>query len=254
MYCTITPHQLLQPYIDAYWVSSSAHSGRVRILPDTCADIIINAGTTEIYTGSHARTVPLEAFVVGTMTSSSETEHAAGSLLIGIRFNAAGLKAFTGLPLQLITDQHASLQDIAPKWQQQLPALLSPEKNLSGKIKSLENLLLQHLPGNNINTSRILYATSLIRNAGGSITTAMLADKTNTGLRNFERQFLDHTGVSAKTFSRIVRFMRLEQLLRKGYTGHLLALALDMGYYDHAHLTHEFRQFAGVSPEQFRHR
>jgi AraC-like DNA-binding protein len=52
--------------------------------------------------------------------------------------------------------------------------------------------------------------------------------------------------------ARIFRFQRALQLLREG--SGLAALAYECGYFDQAHLSRDFRQFAGVTPGELARR
>lgn len=248
MYKEIRPHQLLADYVDAYWVSAVTQFSRQRILPDTCADIIFNISEETIAVGSGELIVPNTAFVVGTMTTFQDSLMPAHTRMLGIRFRAGGLNAFTGLPLQLITDGDVSLKEVASGWHSRLEPLLTKEKYLSAKINCLEKFLLQRIPVPNISADKIKHCVSLIQQSHGSIPVATLAAQAFMSLRNFERCFLQSVGVSPKKFSRIVRFMEIKQQLKTSSYTHLLSLALDNGFYDHAHLTREFRLFSGESP------
>jgi AraC-like DNA-binding protein len=58
-------------------------------------------------------------------------------------------------------------------------------------------------------------------------------------------------GVSPKTFARVVRLTRVVERVRSVAAGESInwsALALELGYYDQAHLVDEFRELTGVTP------
>ncbi|TWV97499.1 helix-turn-helix domain-containing protein [Chitinophaga pinensis] len=62
--------------------------------------------------------------------------------------------------------------------------------------------------------------------------------------RQLERNFQRHIGVSPKEFTNIVRFRcALSQIKHNKQEGSLLSIALDCGYYDHAHLTNEIKRY-----------
>jgi len=251
MYKEIRPHPLLAEYVDAYWVSAVTQFSRQRILPDTCADIIFNISEETIAVGSGELISPSTAFVVGTMTTFHDSLMLPHTRMLGIRFRAGGLNAFTRLPLQLITDERRSLKDVAANWHSRLEPLLEKEKLLPAKISCVEKFLLQQLPAPNINADKIKQSVSLIQQSHGSIPVAVLAAQAFMSVRNFERCFLQSVGISPKKFSRIVRFMEIKQQLNTSFHTHLLSLALENGFYDHAHLTREFRLFSGESPTSY---
>jgi len=255
MYKEIRPHPLLAAYVDAYWVSGGVHASVHRILPDTCADIIFNISEDVIAAGNGSlKILPGHAFVVGTMTTFRDTVALPHVYLLGIRFMPGGLAAFTRLPLQLITDDHLYLADISAGWHTLLEPLLLKAKTLPEKIRCLENFLLQRLPERTVNADKIQQSVTWIRQANGVIAVNILAAQAFMSPRNFERHFLQTVGVSPKTFARIVRFLHLKQQLKTKSYPHLLSLALENGFYDHAHLTKEFRAFSGESPTDFMQR
>jgi len=255
MYKEFRPHPLLATYVDAYWAGGGPHFVQQRILPDTCADIIFNISEDVIAAGDGVlKIMPGNAFVTGTMTTFCDTTIHANTYLLGIRFKPGGLSGFTGFPLQLITDDHVPLRDISSGWHVALEPLLLKASGIVGKIKCLEAFLLQRLPGGNIISEKIQHSITLIRQTKGDIAINTLAAQAFMSPRNFERHFLQTAGVSPKMFTRIVRFLSLKQQLKTLSNPHLLSLALDHGFYDHAHLTREFRAFAGESPTGYMQR
>lgn len=71
------------------------------------------------------------------------------------------------------------------------------------------------------------------------------------GPRQFERRFKGAVGLSPKHFHVLVRFYRAlrQELLHPG--GRYLDSALDLGYFDQAHVIHDFQAFLGMSPARF---
>lgn len=72
--------------------------------------------------------------------------------------------------------------------------------------------------------------------------------------RQFERNFKDLAGFSAKTYLKIKRFERFVE--RASLAVHrseskLLDIALDVGYYDQAHLNRHFKEFTGLNPKAY---
>jgi methylphosphotriester-DNA--protein-cysteine methyltransferase len=62
--------------------------------------------------------------------------------------------------------------------------------------------------------------------------------------------FREQVGVTPKLLARLVRFRRALALLQEGASS-LTDAALDAGYYDHSHMTLDFRAFAGLAPGDF---
>jgi AraC-like DNA-binding protein len=69
--------------------------------------------------------------------------------------------------------------------------------------------------------------------------------------RRFIELFRREVGVSPKTFCRIVRFQGALQRIAVASSPNFVRLALDCGYYDQAHLIHDFKDFTGLTPTAF---
>lgn len=87
--------------------------------------------------------------------------------------------------------------------------------------------------------------------AKGQVSIAALILKHNISLRTLERQFKQNIGIPPKELSNIIRFQStLKKLKTNAKKESLLRVAYEMGYYDHAHLTNEFKKYAGLNPTQ----
>jgi AraC-like DNA-binding protein len=67
--------------------------------------------------------------------------------------------------------------------------------------------------------------------------------------RNLRRVFRDTVGVGPKTFARLERFRRAVDAARAQEAPSWAVIALDVGYYDQAHLIADFRAIAGATPQ-----
>jgi AraC-like DNA-binding protein len=67
----------------------------------------------------------------------------------------------------------------------------------------------------------------------------------------FARSFVAEAGLSPKLYARIVRFQRLVHVLLSTDVARWATTAMDLGYYDQAHMINEFRSFTGSSPTSF---
>jgi len=67
-----------------------------------------------------------------------------------------------------------------------------------------------------------------------------------------ERVFLDEIGVTAKVFSRIVRFNHAKKTIETNPDVDLLTLSYECGYADQPHFTRNFREMFGITPADFK--
>ncbi|OMP77487.1 MULTISPECIES: helix-turn-helix domain-containing protein [unclassified Chitinophaga] len=232
MYAQYSPPALLAPYVDAYWIVTTYGPAVSRILPDLCADFIFNLDDGSVK-------------AVGTMTTYHDAHILSAARLLGIRFKPAGMAAFAGLPMQLLTDQHIQGDDLSLPLVRQLQEAVMQGHN---RLQAISHCLLKALPDQ---PTRMQAAISAIQSSHGNISPVTLAAQVNMSPRNFERTFLQQVGTSAKTFSRIVRCLSAINALKNQSSPNLLSLALNYGYHDHAHLTREFRHITGEAPSEY---
>jgi len=72
--------------------------------------------------------------------------------------------------------------------------------------------------------------------------------------RHFIALFRAAVGLTPKHYYRVKRFTTVLTHLASGNDATLAGVAASAGYCDQAHLTREFRAFAGISPTQYRPR
>jgi AraC-like DNA-binding protein len=90
---------------------------------------------------------------------------------------------------------------------------------------------------------------SIIRERG-LLDVQALAEQSYLSRRQFERRFLEASGLSPRLFARIIRFQ--EAVRHFGVRDlSLTQLAYQCGYYDQSHFIHDFKAFSGHHPRQF---
>ena len=91
--------------------------------------------------------------------------------------------------------------------------------------------------------------------SGGRVAIGALAKELSCSRKHLTLRFRHEFGVSPKLLARIFRFDRAVRLIGAGRVAGLADLAAASGYADQAHLSREFRIFAGSAPMAFlRHR
>jgi AraC-like DNA-binding protein len=82
----------------------------------------------------------------------------------------------------------------------------------------------------------------------GCVTVHQIAAGIGWSRQHLIKRFRHEFGMPPKTASRIVRFERAVQVIKSGRMG-LADVAAECGYYDQAHLTHEWHAMTGCSPK-----
>ncbi len=87
-----------------------------------------------------------------------------------------------------------------------------------------------------------------LRRSGGRLKVQALAQTLGCSRRSLERHFQRELGISPKRYARIVRVQAVLSALAPGERAQWVEQALAAGYFDQAHLLHDFRELAGRSP------
>jgi AraC-like DNA-binding protein len=241
-YSEFQPHPALRSYIDAYWVvkGDDNRTDTYRIFPDGCIDIIINPGD-DFSTDSGKFTMKSEsAYLVGTMTRYKDTVRQPGSLLIGIRFKPLGFPTFFKYhSLHEIKDQTVDFD------KRLIPEIHADDGDIFLK---LDKFFLNRL---GVHPQRLNLLMNDMKGKNGNISIDALAKQHSLTSRQLERNFRHYLGISPKEYANFLRYQYASQLiLNNPGKKTLLDIALNAGYYDHAHLTNEIRKYSGLSPSQ----
>lgn len=239
-YRVFLPAPALQPCIGFYWLLSGYRPQQelVTLLPDGTISLVLNLGE-DIYSLGFQQKINHEGlFLVGT-TLCLEQQHLHGEChLFGIQFRPGGFTHF--YPDGLLAQSANSVQEFSPR--------LFPDvkKIVEHFIPYVNQFYLDRLSPPR---HSLLQIVADIEQVGGQLKIATLTKNHFITERQLERQFQQQVGVSPKEFSSLIRFRTvLDKIQRNPAQRSLADLAWECGYYDHAHLTNDFRRYAGVTP------
>lgn len=217
--------------------------------------------------------------IVGGARSAFYVKRAGDSVCsVGVQLQPGAALALLGASAAELAEQHTPLDALwgsgAEQLRQQLSALNCRALSVAHGTASLEAVLrarLQHVEA--FLLSRL--GRFPTRADDGWLTRAVAALEMDAPLgdvveasgishRAFITRFRDAVGLTPKVFSRITRFQRVIDALCDALEGDIDAptardagalslarVALDAGYADQAHLSRDFREFAGISPSAY---
>lgn len=252
-YTETPPSKHLTKYVKCFWMleqsNAEAQSAPEPVMPDGCIEVIFNLA--DRFRRYHADgTVELQPsmIVAEQMRQSSIIEPSVSVKLFGIRFHSAGAYPFFKFPLSELTDRIESLDLI---WGSEAALLEERVAEASTPVKMVaaaETFLTELLAANRNFDPFVEEAARVIVSGEGLASIDAVTKHLGISGRRLERRFQQRFGISPKLFSRITRFQNLMAALQYGPKEGLLGTALSFGYYDQAHLIHEFKQFSGQSP------
>ncbi len=256
LYRELAPHIALRSFVECFWVwrTDSAHQWEQgeRILPDGCTELLFDFGELTRQTGSYPQ-APNKAGgeLAGQLSSAFEFQPIGALDVLGVRFHAQGIFPFLDHPLTELTDRVVPLREIRSSLSKQLWPMLLQETDDRQRIRLVEQALLSLTSKNDLRPdSHLRNAVKCIEGNYGLISIDDLSREIGLGRRQLERKFALQVGITAKRYTRIVRFKRILSLVQRTNSYDWQSVAANCGYYDQSHLIREFKEFSGQTPSR----
>jgi AraC-like DNA-binding protein len=234
------PHHQLASFIDAYWdiTCKQGVTSINKVLPDGCVDIIINLGEDFHIESENVVLKSEKAYLGGAITHFMEAKTLRETHLIGVRFKPSAFSHFYAF---------SSLHEVTNK-------IVELSSDLIPKISSFYNdisIAFDSFYYNKLTQPKrsLLPVVETVNKHHGDVSVSELADRHFTTVRQLERNFKYHIGLSPKEFINIIRYKFAQQLILTSHPNRsLFDIAFDCGYYDQAHLCREIKKYTGVVP------
>lgn len=228
-------------FVDRYWVASWDRRGRAPYRQRVLAHPVVNVVFA-----------PEGAAVHGVATRvGSRTLDGAGWAL-GVMFRPAGFRPFLGRSLSALRDAVLPLDAVfgdAPGFGELAVAVRAagPDHAAAVVDAALERLVPEGRQPSEDTTAlveRVAADPALLR-------VEALATEQALSVRQLQRRFADHVGLSPKAVIRRYRLYEAAERARHGPGVDWAALAVELGYSDQAHLTRHFSDVIGMPPERY---
>jgi AraC-like DNA-binding protein len=242
MYLQRRPSIALAPYIEKLWYCDRyevAHR-QERVLPSGCFQLIIDLATP---------TRP--SIIVGMRTRYSILETASVQFVIGVVFRAGGARPFFDAPADEFSRQPVALDHV---WSSggRLRDRLLEASGPNVRLQVLEAELQRRLRQVTELHFAVRCALEEFRRDPSAVRILAVSGDTGLSRRRLAGLFREQVGLTPKLYCRLRRFQQVVRQIASGAPINWAQLALDGGYYDQAHMAHEFREFSGVSPGAWR--
>ena len=239
------PPQDLSSWVAAYWHIQGALPPDAgiyhRVLPDGCADLLIDCQTAHDSSNS-------QGILVGPMLDAQQFELRGTVDVVGVRFRPGGASSFFGLPLHHIRDDAVTVSDLAVDWPLGV-AELSELSDSSSRLARLSAALRSRLA--KIRSTDWVADAVLAQFASSQASEPLAISDVirSIGLseRAVERRFLASVGMTLVQFRRLARFRNALRTYAGG-CDNWSEIAHATGYSDQPHLVREFQAWSGLTP------
>lgn len=229
----------LQSYIDCYWESHDMKGKEIYVypsLPEPYINFYFPVQVNE------------KAWIKGISSKSDFFEMR--SKLFGVRCYLKGYIQLKIAPVSIIINQFSNIENVGGEQELHLESDLSEATSFQERIGLFQNYFENKM------VSNISQKEENISNAFQYLITEYrdpkviqhYSEKSGFSTRTVNRWFTNYLGVSPKRLSRIARF---HKALSGLYSHEGFGYYFDCGYYDQAHFIKEFKEFTGITPEEY---
>ena len=206
---------------------------------------VIPDGTQSIFISPHG------SMIGGAQLKTRDIQILEAGEYFGIRFYSGALRYFFELDISEITDQYVGNEYIPCVFFNNLHQLIYQQKNYHKRVKVCEQWLLTNFKPQP--KSRFDEALRLIYQSSGDVKVNSLANSVDFSSRHLSRLFQRYTGLSTKTFTKIIRMQHACRHLYLTPRTHLNT-TLEFGFFDQSHLIKDFRKHLLSTPLDFSNR
>nr|WP_042185826.1 helix-turn-helix domain-containing protein [Kibdelosporangium sp. MJ126-NF4]CEL16914.1 Transcriptional regulator, AraC family [Kibdelosporangium sp. MJ126-NF4]CTQ91857.1 Transcriptional regulator, AraC family [Kibdelosporangium sp. MJ126-NF4] len=241
------PHPALRHLVRRYigytqhGVSLPVHRG----LPSGTVTLIISLAEPIRMIGGPGGTRHVQAAVGGLHLEPTLIRQDSFQQGIHLELNPVGLRALLGVPATELTSDTIDMADLPVRWAATLPERLAAQPSWATRFALLDAELAGALRPVTL-VAEVQWAWRRMVTERGVRPVTDLADEVGWSRRHFTSRFAQEVGLGPKQVSRLIRFEHSASLIRAGRS--LAEAAIEAGYYDQAHMTNEWRAFAGCTP------
>ena len=246
----------LAHWVECYWELRARYVSPpivTRIIPDGSADLVFHLGDVPAAPDENARAdvhrgASPRAYVVGTLLRSVDIQYARDTHVVGASLRPAGVREVLEVESHAIADRVEPLAGASGAVGERLSRAVfdGPPETAMHRLNAE---LLDCARSFSVPDLAASAAVRLIRESGGLISMQALGLMLALPPRQLERRFSAAVGMPPKVFARLARFGGVVRRLRgRGLERGWATLAVEHGYHDQAHLVHEVRAFAGLTP------
>ncbi len=224
-------HPALRQVVSTFWLTRvPTAAARLRVLPDAAVDLVVSGGGVTI---------------AGPDTRPSVESLTPGPVL-GVQLRPDAVAAVLGVPASAVLNTRVGLEDVWGTAGRDLVDQVREGRSVSQLVDLLERAMVRRT-----GEATLVPAVGSLR--------AHLANgrpldlrRLGVGERQLRRRCVAAYGYGPQLLTRVMRFQSALELLRSLGSPPLGELAVLAGYVDQSHLTHEVREFSGLTPGALR--
>ncbi len=255
IYQTYQPRSPLSQFVKFLWLREGDHlsQSQSRLLPIGSMELVINLHEDRIpLFNRHSRLehggtdgmricgVHSESFIINNDSKVS---------MMGVHFKPGGNAAFFALPAGELHNQIVSLNKLWKNCAVELRDRLLESSTLATRFLILEQFLLMVMQPPKHHPAVNFALREFEKSPTSTVNT--VADQIGFSTRHFNQLFRNQVGLTPKLFCRVQRLQQVLNLLVGKEQVDWADIVFTCGYFDQAHLIHDFRALADCTPTEY---
>jgi AraC-like DNA-binding protein len=237
----------LRPFVERYWSARWDRTGQPPFRSEILSHPSVNVS---VETGTHPRFgVRLPAVLVhGVVTHRFTVDLAGAGRVVAVKFRPGGFAAFTGT--RPAADSVAPLGGELAVDAGRLLADVLAEDDDEAAAAVLDRALAPLAPEPGEGYLRLQDVLAAMARDRGLVRVDQVAERAATSVRSLQRLFAGYVGVSPKSVLARYRLQDAAAAIDEG-ADDLAGLAAELGWFDQAHFSRDFRAVVGTTPSAY---
>ena len=235
-------HPLYTTVADIFYIKSISDERKMLpIIPDGCM--------TLVFFGNKEKE-NIQAYICGVTDEIKKISIEPGEYYIFIRFLPGIGFSLINQPANKLTNKALPLKGNLVGGEQ-IISILERETQLIERIRLISKVIRVNFHSES-NKYLIKYCTERILQKQGNIKVEELADETGFTSRHIGKMFERCVGISPKLYSQIIRLQLSMTKILEDRNMLLVDIAIDSGFFDHAHMNRMYKKLIHCSSGDFR--
>lgn len=194
---------------------------------------------------------PHRAQVTGPHRAMTTRKLTGTGWVLGVMFRPAGFRPLVDAPLTALTDRVRPAADVLGPGIAELHRRVAGEPGGEARARTVDEHLATLVPRDHQASEDTTAIVERIAADRSLLRVDQVAEAFGTGVRQLQRRFADHVGVSPKWVIQRYRLYDAAEAAAAGVDVDWAGLAVDLGYSDQAHLVRSFTRSIGTPPETY---
>jgi len=222
------------PAISHFYAFDVAQSNNLLAVPDGCVDIVFDCDATRP-----------TARICGTPLTAQAVQLHQDHHYFGVRFSPGVVPGFINVLAEELTERELDLLEVSG-FAQGIFERIVQAPLLEDQMRLFNDHLAARLMSKTSRLTNMVVQQALHHR--GDVRIQHLEDVSGYTSRSLHRQFSRDTGMSPKTFCRIIRCQAALDTLNTQQDISFSQLALDLGFSDQSHFLRDFKKLVSTTP------